>query len=186
MQDCLHWADQKDSPADHYFTDNLMSHPQIKERYDVILAIASREIFDTQYITPYIQSMVDLIREDVEWSFNMARNIDTTYDEGIVQNFTMDDFQENLTYDKTNYNKEERMNEETLTLSEFIDLRGDSCRAYTSNVNTSNNQNISDDVNITEFVDEEGAELNAVSSATLSMKQCSLLFILAQIILLLL
>ncbi|OUM63744.1 hypothetical protein PIROE2DRAFT_9684, partial [Piromyces sp. E2] len=185
MQDCIHWADQEDSPADHYFTNNLLAHPQIKERYEVILAIASRELFDSKYLTPYIQSIVELIKEDVDWNFYLAANIQSTYD-GRVQQYTLQDFENNLSYDKTNYDREERLNHSEYGLAEYIDLRGDSCRANTANVNTSNNQNISDDVDISQFVDAEGNLLDSSSSATSSMKKLSLLFIFMHIILLLL
>ncbi|OUM63741.1 hypothetical protein PIROE2DRAFT_20632 [Piromyces sp. E2] len=185
MRDCLHWADSPESPADHYFTDNLMSHPQIKERYDVILAVITREIFDPKYLTPYIQSLAELIGEDVEWAFNMVDNLGISYN-GRVGQFTLQDFQENISYDKTNYNLEERLNEPSLVLSEFIDIRSDSCRAYTANVNTSNNQNISDDYDVKEIEESPESKLDAKSSATSSMKKLSLLFVFAQIILLLL
>ncbi|OUM63740.1 hypothetical protein PIROE2DRAFT_9679 [Piromyces sp. E2] len=176
MKDCLHWADQKENPADHFFTDNLMSHPQIKKRYDIILAITSRKIFDSKVITPYIQSLANLISEDVEWAFNIAGNLHTSYN-GKVHNYTLQDFQENLTYDKTNYDKEKSLKKQSFGLSEFIDLRGDSCRAYTSNVNTSDNINISDDIDISKLIDSKGD-----ISAAFAMKKNSLLFIPIQIL----
>ncbi|OUM63743.1 hypothetical protein PIROE2DRAFT_20634 [Piromyces sp. E2] len=157
MQDCLHWADQEGNPADHYFTNNLLSHPQIKERYDVIMAITTRELFDSKYLTPYMQTTADLIGEDVEWSFDLAANIDSAYN-GLEQQYTLEDFQNNLSYDKTDYNREERLNKSEYGLAEYIDLRGDSCRAYTANVDTSNNQNISDDVDILLFEDLEDSK----------------------------
>ncbi|OUM63746.1 hypothetical protein PIROE2DRAFT_20635 [Piromyces sp. E2] len=182
MKDCLTWAEQDVNTADHYFVDNLMNHPQIKERYDVILAVTSREIFDSKYLTPYIQSLADLIGEDVEWAFDMAANLGTTYN-GRTRNYTLQDFLENLSYDKTNYNKEERLMTSEYGVSEFIDLRGDCCRAYTANVNTSDNKNISDDVELPKIGSGNKKSESSDSPAT---KKLSLLFIFMQTLLLLL
>jgi len=180
MRDCLHWADSDINQAEQYFTKNIMSHPQVKERYDVILAIATRQLFDSKVLTPYINSLVELIDEDVEWNFNAANNLDTAYD-GKVYPYTLEDFKANFNYDKTNYNKEERLNETLFGLSEYVDLRGDSCKIYTEKVDTSKNENISEDVNVEEHVGTASSQSGAIST-----KQLSFLIALVPLLLLLL
>jgi len=180
MADCLHWADSDINQAEQYFTKNIMSHPQVKERYDVILAIATRQLFDSKVLTPYINSLVELIDEDVEWNFNAANNLDTAYD-GKVYPYTLEDFKANFNYDKTNYNKEERLNETLFGLSEYVDLRGDSCKIYTEKVDTSKNENISEDVNVEEHVGTASSQSGAIST-----KQLSFLIALVPLLLLLL
>jgi len=180
MADCLHWADSASNSADLFFTKNLMSHPQIKERYDVILAIATREIFNTKVLSPYYHSLADLIDEDVEWTLETSQNLKISYD-GLVDEHTIEKYKENLDYNKTNYNKAERMEATHLGFSEFIELRSDSCKAYTEKVDTSNNKNISEDVDIEENI--VGSNLTSGATSTL---QFSLLFVLVQALLLLL
>ncbi|ORX42556.1 hypothetical protein BCR36DRAFT_337329 [Piromyces finnis] len=170
LKDCITWAESKVSIVDHYFTSNIMKHPQIKKRYDVILAITTREIFHSKYLTPYIHSLTDLIMEDVEWNFETINHLSIAYS-GKEKHFTLQDFLDNLDYDKTNYDKAARSNLPQLGLSEFIDLRGDYCRAYTSNVDISNNVNISDDVDVS------SGSSSLVKSSSLLLTFACLLFL---------
>jgi len=181
LQDCLHWADSDINPVDHYFTNNLMSHPQIKERFDVVLAITTKEVFNKEVTSAYIHSLVDLIGEDVEWSFDLVEQLHNAYN-GRVEHFTIQQFQDNIDYDKTNYDKAQRLTENTFGVSEYIDLRGDSCKAYSANVDTSKNINISDDYDISEKIEDDKLE----KSGAISTKNLSLFLVLVHVVLLLL
>jgi len=148
VDDCLHWVNYNENAFEHYFTNNLMSHPQIKNRYDIILAKISNEIFTLDQISGYVDAISRLIREDVEWNFNAVDNLSIPY-EGIVKHFTLEDFEENIR--AGNRTTPIEVNSSSYNLMDWIELRGDRCRAYTSTVDTSNNINISDNVEVEVF-----------------------------------
>ncbi|ORX78278.1 hypothetical protein BCR32DRAFT_270166 [Anaeromyces robustus] len=132
LEDCITW--NKNVPNfDHYFSKGLLSHPQIKERYDKILGITARKIFNLDVLTPYINANADLIKEDVTWNFDLIDKYNTTYD-GKVNHFTYKDFEENIGYGKLPINPAVNYNNVTYGLEEIIQLRSDNCKAYTKDI----------------------------------------------------
>jgi len=130
--DCINWIKVKElENNDHYFTDNLLKHQQIKDRYDVILSTISRKLFTLDILSPRIDAIADLIREDVEWNFNIINQYQSNY-EGIVNNYTLKNFEDNL--NNIPIDDVSIENPYPYGLKEYIQLRGDSCRAYTKDV----------------------------------------------------
>jgi len=160
VNDCVTWVNFNEEQMEHYFTNNIMKHPQIKDRYDVILAKTSRETFNPDTVSVYVHAIADLIREDIQWNFDHVNELAIDYD-GLVNHFTIDDFENNLDYGHITYNKPVVINDFPYGLKEWVETRGDSCRAYTNNVDTSNNNNISDDVDITVYHNEDGQDLKS-------------------------
>jgi len=148
VSDCLNWVNYDEKTFEHYFTNNLMSHPQVKERYDIILAKISHEIFTVDKISKYVEAVSNLIREDVQWNFDLVEKLSIPYD-GIVKHYTMEDFEKNLIIsDQSKLLEEDDEFSSFYDLMDWVEIRGDYCRAYTSNVNTTNNTNISDNAEI--------------------------------------
>jgi len=133
--DCLTWADVDTNGSDHYFTKAILAHPQVKNRYRAVLAGASRFLFTVEAVTPYIDAVSELIKEDVEWNFSLAKNYNSTYD-GIVNYYTIQHFNDAANFGKVSYEKNVVENSIAYGLKRFIQIRGDGCRAYTRNVPT--------------------------------------------------
>jgi len=153
IKDCVTWVNYNDNEIfNHYFTNNLLKHPQIRNRYDVILAIASREIFDKEKIREYIHANADLIREDVEWNFNLIKDLNIGYKDSekfsFVNYYTLENFEGNIDYTHVSYIDDVTYDDAPYGLQQLVEERGDYCRASTANVDTSKNENISDDVDI--------------------------------------
>jgi len=149
MDDCITWVNYDESVFDHYFTNNLLKHPQIKRRYNVILAKISKFTFDKNVVGHYIKTLADFIREDVQWNFELMDQLDIPYD-GSVHHYTIEDFENNLVnknIDLATFNKNGNVR---IDLMQFIEMRGDSCRNYTSSLNLSINKNKNFDIDLTE------------------------------------
>ncbi|ORX44688.1 coth-domain-containing protein, partial [Piromyces finnis] len=154
MNDCITWTNAAESVYEHYFVNNLLSHPQIKQRYEVILAKASREVFDSDTVSSYVHALADLIREDVEWSFNSIDYLNTEY-KGYVNHYNIEEFEGNLEYLHVSFNQSIRAEDTVFGIREWVEKRGNGCRASTDSIDISNNENISDNVNIEPFVDSK-------------------------------
>jgi len=144
-KDCINWAHKHDDILDHSFVKSLLSHPQIKKRYNVILAKASRTTFDPKTVSKYVDALAELIREDVKWNFNAVDKLKIKY-KGQVNHYTLKDFENNL--NKTPIKKKANYDKTTYGLKDWVKQKGDGCRAYTKNVSTKNNSNISDKYNV--------------------------------------
>ncbi|OUM56353.1 hypothetical protein PIROE2DRAFT_19067, partial [Piromyces sp. E2] len=142
MSDCFTWAYQYEDKIDHFFTKTLLDHPEIKKRYDVILAKTTKELFNSQVISSYTNAIADLIREDVQWNFDTLNDLSIPY-QGVVNHYTYEQFEGNL---GTEHVEESAEIEDAANvgLMEIVQLRGDNCRAATETVDISNNENISD------------------------------------------
>jgi len=136
LDDCINWAVdvQNLNNFDHYFTNSLMSHPQIVDRYKIILAKTLRDTFNHDAISPYIDGLVNLIHEDIEWNFNLIDQIQTSYNEGQVNHFTLQNFEDNVNNAPVLYNSEINVSDAPYGLKEYIDLRGGKCKAFTKDV----------------------------------------------------
>ncbi|KAG4092344.1 hypothetical protein H8356DRAFT_1704236 [Neocallimastix lanati (nom. inval.)] len=131
--DCLTWANIPETGSDQYFTKAILAHPQIKARYDVVLAAASRRLFTVDSVSPYIDAISNLIKEDVEWNFNLANNYTSSYD-GLVNHFTLKNFNDATNIGKVPYDRDVTPDEVVYGLKRYIQMRGDGCRAYTKDV----------------------------------------------------
>lgn len=147
IEDCITWATRNQSELDNYFTNNLLKHPKIKNRYDIILGKISRETFDVEKVSSFIHAIADLIREDIPWNFEAIDKLDTDYD-GLVNHFTLDEFNKNLDYGHVEYDPERNTNDVTFGIKEWVEKRGNSCRAYTANIDLTNDTLISDDYDV--------------------------------------
>jgi len=171
VSDCLNWVNYDEKTFEHYFTNHLMSHPQIKKRYDIILSKISNEIFTVDNVSKYVEAVSDLIREDVQWNFDLVDSLAIPYN-GIVKHYTMEDFERNIF---TNNQTEPLDGEEfssSYDLMDWVEIRGDYCRAYTSTVDTTNNTNISDNAEI-----EVSGVASVSSGIFFSMSRVTLSFI---------
>jgi len=153
MSDCITWVNYNENKVnDHYFNNNLLKHPQIRQRYDVIMAIASREVFNKDKIHDYIHANADLIREDVGWNFNLIKELDIGYNNNnefsFVNYYTVEQFEGNIDYTHVSFIDGVTYDDAPYGLQQLVEERGDSCRAYTNAIDTSKNNNISDDVDI--------------------------------------
>ncbi|OUM68978.1 hypothetical protein PIROE2DRAFT_3209 [Piromyces sp. E2] len=166
VNDCITWVNFNEKLMDHYFTNNIMKHPQIKERYDVILAKTSRETFNPENVSLFVHALADLIREDVQWNFDLINELGIGY-EGYVNHYTMEDFENNLQYGHIEFNAPIIINDFPYGLKEWVEVRGNRCRAYTASVDTSDNINISDDVDVTVYREEEKMDVKKESSYAL-------------------
>jgi len=143
--DCYTWAHPDDTIIDHSFINSLLSHPQIQERYSVILAKVSKSTFDFETVSKFIDANVELISEDIQWNFDCLDRLDTEYTKGFVNHYTLEDFYNNINFTPIHNMSTYRKDDTMFGLKEWVQKKGDSCRAATANVNTDNDINISDD-----------------------------------------
>jgi len=182
MVDCLNWAyygDGKDT-LDHYFTKNILKHPQIKNRYDVILAKISKYNFDKRIVHNYIEKLTELIREDVEWNFEQNNKLKIPY-KGIVNKYTIKDYEDNMVNRNISLSdfKKPYANEDDsiqVDLMQFIEMRGDSCRAYTSNVDIEKNKDDKYDITLTDDVFNLESGASTLKATTLLLALSYLLY----------
>jgi len=182
MVDCLNWAyygDGKDT-LDHYFTKNIMKHPQIKNRYDVILAKISKYNFDKGIVQNYISKLTELIREDVEWNFEQTNKLKIPY-KGIVNKYTIKDYEDNMVNRNISLSdfKKPYANEDDsiqVDLMQFIEMRGDSCRAYTSNVDIEKNKDDKYDITLTDDVFNLESGASTLKATTILLALSYLLY----------
>ena len=125
IKDCGTWANYDESLYEHYFTNNLLAHPLIRNRYDTILAEATRSTFDSNVVAEFLQNVHDLIQEDALWNFNAVNTLNIPY-KGKVKSFTLKEFERSLNY---KHNGNEIRSE--YELWEYVDVRSGYCRAYT-------------------------------------------------------
>ncbi|ORX44689.1 hypothetical protein BCR36DRAFT_586054 [Piromyces finnis] len=163
--DCITWATKNETSFEHYFTNNLFKHPQIKNRYDVILGKISRETFAPDKVRAFINSIADLIREDVQWNFDAIKTLDIDYEGGYINRFTYEEFEKNREYGHLDYQPDIRANDASFGVMEWVEMRGNSCKAYTSNVNLNDDKYISDDYEVE--VPFSSASKNFIAKITL-------------------
>lgn len=175
--DCFEWALQHEEQIEHFFTNHILNHPQIKQRYDVILAKASRETFAGDVVSQYIQACAELIREDVQWNYDSLEQLATTYD-GQVNHYTYQDFENNIKDGAVLYKAGIVDNDSPFGVEQFVNERGNSCRTATQTVDLSSNENISDNDEVQAYIDDG----SSTSSAFSITSKTSLLFVLSYFI----
>jgi len=138
IEDCITWANYNESINDHYFLNNIMKHPQIKTRYDIILDKISNQSFDPVTVNNYLLSIVELIKDDVQWNIDSVKSLNIPY-QGEVKNMKLSHF--NRSYNiKYNDNSKNGISD-SYELQEFVNVRGEYCRAYTSTVDLKEDEN---------------------------------------------
>jgi len=160
LSDCHTWATQHEEIIDHYFIKTLLNHPEIKARYDVILSITSQEIFTKEKISEYVNAVADLIRQDMRWTHAKASSLTIPYN-GIVNQYTIDQFEGNIGYEPVGYYEGVVNNDAPWGIIQWVEVRSDYCRRSTDTVDTSNNENISDNdvqVSVYEYNDIENKD----------------------------
>jgi len=177
MKDCVTWVNNDEAIYEHYFTNNLLKHPQIRERYEVILAKTIDETFNPDVISSYVHTFADFIREDVEWSFDLIDLLNTEYD-GRINHFTLEEFEGNLDYTPISYNKTIREDDVEFGIIEWVEKRSNGCRMSTAHIDVSKNENISDNVNIEAFVESDDTS----GSVCIFNLKTTILFALAQFV----
>jgi len=170
IQDCHTWANQHEETIEHYFTNTILAQPDIKKRYDVILAKASSELFTRDIIHKYIHSVADLIRDDVQWNYDNANNLSIPYETGIVNKFTLQNFEDNLDYGLVGYEEGVVVNDARYAITQWTELRSASCQADTKGVKTSDNDNISDDYKVKVYKTDRLGEEESSAISNLSVK----------------
>ncbi|ORX44694.1 hypothetical protein BCR36DRAFT_334320 [Piromyces finnis] len=145
--DCHTWATQHEETIEHFFTNSLLQQPEIKKRYDVILSKVSNELFNTDVISNYIHAVADLIRDDVQWNFDTINYLNIPYN-GIVNHYSLQNFEDNIENGHVDFVEDYVVNDAHYGLNEWVELRSESCKADTAGVDTSNNDNISDDYDV--------------------------------------
>jgi len=140
MDDCITWANYDESLFDHYFTNNLLSHPQIEQRYKEILGEMTRSTYDSENVLNYMNAVASLIQEDVEWNFDAVQKLQIPY-QGIVEPFDYESFEDNL------FAKFDTSNGTKITsdyyLNDFVVTRSNKCKAFTEDVRLKKTKNIS-------------------------------------------
>ena len=150
IADCHTWVNQHEDTIEHYLTNNLLANPEIQKRYDVILAKASLELFNEKVISNYVHSLADLVRDDAAWNFEKSSNLNIPYN-GIVNHYTIKDFEGNLDKTPVEFNQELVVNDAPYGLIQWVDLRSKSCINETVNIDITKNDNISDNLQVTVF-----------------------------------
>ncbi|OUM65801.1 hypothetical protein PIROE2DRAFT_7127, partial [Piromyces sp. E2] len=171
-KDCITWAHPDDTIIDHSFINGILSHPQIIERYKVILAKLSRSTFDPKTVSKFVNALADLIREDVSWNFEAIDKLKIDYD-GHVNHYTFEDFEGNLAYTPIHSVGNYRYDNTTYGLMEWVEKKGDGCRAYTRNTNIQRDVNISDDYDVEVFRDSQQNKMISNTTTTTTTKSKS-------------
>jgi len=133
IDDCFNWVGNVDG-LDRYFFDNILSFPQIVERYKIILAKTLRDSFNTKVFTPYIESIANLIREDVQWNFDSLDGLKTSYEKGYINHYTLQNFEDNIKSGKIEYLKDVIEDDNPYGIVEYVGIREGKCKAYTKDV----------------------------------------------------
>ena len=147
MSDCYTWATQHEEKIDHFFTNTLLNHPDIKKRYDVILAKATNELFTTDIISDYVNAVADIIRDDIQFNTDCSYSLNIPY-EGQLNHYTYEQFESNINDGHIPFVEGVTENDSSFGINELVNLRSAACKAATSSVDTSNNKNISDDYDV--------------------------------------
>jgi len=130
---CLNWANVNGTGSDHYFTDTLLANKAVKDQYDMTLAAATRRVFNLDSLSPYIDSIAKLIREDVEWNFELAKTYNSTY-AGKVNLFTMENFDAAVNNGKVLFQENVVVDDVEYGLKNFIQIRNGDCGTYTKDI----------------------------------------------------
>jgi len=131
LSDCITWADN--TPPDKYFVNNLFKHDNIKRRYQEILGLTVNKVFNVESISPFIDGVSSLIRDDVEWNFGLIDDLDSEIP-GHVNHYTLDNFDDNTNFKYVAYNAAVSYNDAHYGIKQWVQTRGGYCKAYAESV----------------------------------------------------
>lgn len=140
LNDCINWYITSDYTSGENFIQTLLRYNSIYDRYLTILAKTSRTVFDSETLFSYIDAIANLIRDDVEWNFNLIEQYATTYS-GLSNKYTIQNFEGNLNYDLVPYEENVIVNDYPYGLKQFIEMRGGLCQKITADVDISSSSN---------------------------------------------
>jgi len=106
------------------------------------LAKTTNELFNSNVISNYVNAIADLIRDDIQWNSDAMENLSIGYN-GQYNHYTLEQFEGNLGTESILQAEGEVCNDLEFGLMELVGLRSDACKAATSSVDTSNNDNLS-------------------------------------------
>jgi len=127
ISDCISWADN--TAPDKYFVSNLFKHQQVKDRYKQIMDKTVKNLFNVDSVSPFIDSVSQLIRDDVKWNFELIDKLDNNI-QGHTNHFTITEFDGNTNYKMVDYNPTKNYNDAHYGIKQWIKTRGDYCAAY--------------------------------------------------------
>jgi len=131
LTDCIGWADN--TVPDKYFVNNLLKHNIIKKRYQQILGTVVSKLFNVNAVSPFIDNVSNLIKEDVEWNFNLIDDLDPEVP-GFVNHFTIKNFEDNTNYKHVDYNAAVSYNDAHYGIKQWVQTRGGYCKSYAESV----------------------------------------------------
>ncbi|ORX79963.1 coth-domain-containing protein [Anaeromyces robustus] len=131
LTDCITWANN--TPSDKYFVNHLMSHELIKKRYQEIMARVVDTVFNVDSLSPFIDSISELIYDDVEWNFNSIDDLDEEIP-GHINHFTLQNFKDNINYKIVEYNSKINYNDAHYGIKQWIKVRGGYCTDYVNSI----------------------------------------------------
>jgi len=129
ISDCIGWADN--TAPDKYFVSNLLKHPQVKDRYKQIMDRTVKNLFNVDSVSPFIDAVSSLIREDVDWNFKLIDKLDNNI-QGFTNHFTISEFDGNTNYKMVDYNPTVNYNDAHYGIKQWIKTRGDYCATYSA------------------------------------------------------
>jgi len=137
--DCINWAENARINKDNYFIGNLFKHENIKNRYNKIMSDTLNKVFNVESVSPLIDSLSNLIEEDIEWNFGLIDELDENIP-GHKNHYTLQNFKDNTNYKKLNYKPKDYRDEAEYALKQWIKLRGNECSDYVKSVGINNNE----------------------------------------------
>jgi len=165
-KDCHTWAFQHEEIIDHYFARTILAHPEIRKRYDVVLAKTTKELFNGKVLSDYIDAVVDLIHEDVQWNFESLGRLAIPYN-GFENHYTLENFEGNLNATAVIYKKGVIDNNTPYGLMQWINIRSQNCQEATEDAKTSKNENISDNYKMKVYKETTTDDISVISPAVL-------------------
>jgi len=131
ISDCIGWADN--TVPDKYFVNHLMSHKPIKERFQRVMGETVNKVFNVNAVNQYIDSVSNLIRDDIEWNFELIDELDSEIP-GYVNHFTLKNFEDNTNFKTVGYDESINYNDAHFGLKQWVQLRGGYCLNYVKSV----------------------------------------------------
>ncbi|KAL6605567.1 coth-domain-containing protein [Neocallimastix sp. 'constans'] len=129
--DCFNWAEKARNNEDTYFISRLFKHDLIKKKYDKIMHDTLTKVFNVPVMSTMIDSLEQLIEEDVEWSSGLIDILDPNIT-GYINHYTLSDFKGNINYSKVPYNPKVNQNQSQFGLKQWIKSRSEECVTYVS------------------------------------------------------
>lgn len=134
IEDCIGWANN--TPVDKYLANSILSHEIIANRYGEIMRDAIDKVFNNEVLSPYVDSLVTMLSDDVEWNFAAIDGLDAQIP-GNVNHWTYQNFIDNTNYEPILYYSDINTNDAHHAIKEWIDLRGGYCKAYVNSLDLS-------------------------------------------------